>query len=201
MKNHVVWMVLLAILVLASSSASSQIEIDCPFGSVPADDSPIGYANSVAGSHLTVDPGNSIGAEDDSWATISKENGSLILDMGDGEEIFGSMKIILKIASDLPKDWALIEVSNNLSTGWALAGVVLDSDNNEVSILGTGYDYVRYVKITNPTFEDDIRIDAVKAKCVSGSADSAAANIPEFSTIATFGIIVVVGLYVHRKRH
>ena len=156
------------------------------------------YADAVKESFRTSHPNNALGAPDGAAASIKAGNiihpsGYMILDMGEGEEIYGGPYGA--------KDFHIIEVDGKEIPDCASVGVWIADDSFHwvgLSCSSDGFELpsgavVRYVKVEN-YLGTNFELDAIVADYYLPN------NVPEFGVLAALGVIGLAGLFLYRKR-
>lgn len=151
------------------------------------------YADAVEKEYRVHNAQNAVGAPDGDYAKV-KGFGYLILDMGEGEEIYGGPYDAI--------DFKVIEVDGREIPDCASIGVWIADEGFEwvgLSCSSDGFELpegsvVRYVKIANfvgTSFE----VDAVEAEYYLPN------NVPEFGILAAFGVLALAGLFIYKRRN
>jgi hypothetical protein len=196
MKTAIITFVL-ALVIMAGVLA--QQNPNCPAGSthIGVDQ----WANSVVSTRGTIDSqDNALGVNDSLYAIIPSGNPNpyIVLDMGEGEEVWDKNANDFIIFGDITNELALVFVSQMPDTGFVLADIVNSDEKARINIDSTGYDWIRYVKIVNPTRRRQIEIDAVRGACIT---EPQANDVPEFSAAASVAVLGLIGLFVWKKRN
>jgi len=157
------------------------------------------YADAVLSSKRTSNAGNAVGAPDGAYASI-RGGGQLILDMGEGEEIYGG-----PYGAD---DFKIIEVDGWEWPDCASIGVWISDGSKSkmggdfewvgISCSSNGFELpndavVRYVKIKNH-LGAAYEVDAIVADYYLPD------NVPEFGVLAAIGVLGLAGLFIYRRR-
>lgn len=192
---------MVAMLMLSVGVASAT---NCPDGSYWAANDAVAYANSVAATYGTVDDaGNAVGVEDGQYARIhdTGPDSYLVLDMGEGEEVWDRVGLDLKIFEDNSEEYYVdVYVSNSPNSGFQFVGSTDGDYTEEFYLGGTGYSSIRYVKIVNNNDNDNVvrkvEIDAVKGYCISNPTN----EVPEFGTVGAALALLGAGFVAYKKR-
>ncbi len=189
-------------MLVAPLASATYNHVECPEGSFLAGTDEIAYANAVVTANGQVnDASSAIGIDDNSYAYIfsTNPNSYLVLDMGEGEEVWDRFGLDFSIYNDNSREyWVKVYVSNDPNTGWQYVGRSDGKGEDRFSIAYTSYDSIRYVKIVNDAYNSRVaEIDAVRGYCISEPTDE---EVPEFGTFFAAAILAGAGLFIYKRR-
>ncbi|MBN2566676.1 hypothetical protein JXB02_01155 [Candidatus Woesearchaeota archaeon] len=196
---------MITMLVLMASTVSAMDCLgcmpQCPEGSFYAAGDPAAFANTVADEYGSVtNSGNAVGMDDGLYAVIAATNPDsfIVLDMGEGEELWGWFGIDLKVYQDgSAENFVNVYVSNDPTSGFEWVGTLDGTGVGNLNIEGTSYSSVRYVKIVSGALVLNAEIDAVEGVCISEPGN----EVPEFGTIgAALALLGAAGFVAYKKR-
>jgi len=194
MKKSIVIMAVFALL------ATSVLAHSCPKGAYWAGDDEIAYANAVAVTSGSVtNAQKAVGEDDNRYAYLNKAGSYIVLDMGEGEEVWDRLGFDFKVYQDNSREFDVdIYVSNQPNAGWEYVGSTDGKGDDELSIAFTSYQSVRYVKIKSDDWNEAVEVDAVSGYCISEPTPDGEA--PEFGTVGAALVLAGAGAYLSVKR-
>lgn len=186
-KLHLIVLLLLVALPVVSAT--------CPQGSHFALGNLDSYGDDISDYYHVTDSDSSLGINDSEFSIIEFDDGYVVIDMN--ELVFDRSGDDLYFWGDSTGAWAAIYVSNSPNSGFEFAENRYLKDVRGVDFGETSYDSIRYVKIVNIDYTDDLYVDAVAGKCVSDGQE-----VPEFGTIALIvAAIGAISIFAYVRRN